>query len=198
MSTPLDKLTHELSKLPSVGSKTALRLALHILRQPAEYGQSLAKAIQDTLLTMRFCEDCFNISVEPRCRICVSSQRLHETICVVEEVSDLMALENTHCFKGVYHVLHGSLSPMDGVGPDELKIHALIKRLERQNNTQEIILATNPNVNGDATALYISRLLRDMSHLKITKLASGIPVGSHIEFIDNNTLSRALEQRGLF
>lgn len=198
MTSPIDKLTHELSKLPSVGSKTALRLALHILRQPAEYGQSLAKAIQDTLHTMRFCEECFNISVEPRCRICASSQRLQETICVVEEVSDLMALENTHSFKGVYHVLHGSLSPMDGVGPDELKIGALIKRLERQSNTQEIILATNPNVNGDATALYISRLLRDMSHLKITKLASGIPVGSHIEFIDNNTLSRALEQRGLF
>lgn len=198
MTSPLDKLTHELAKLPSVGGKTALRLALHILRQPPEYGQSLAKAIQETLLTMRFCESCYNISIESKCRICLSTQRAQDVICVVEEISDLMALENTHTFKGVYHVLHGSLSPMDGVGPDELKIEALIKRLEQNPNAQEIILATNPNVNGDATALYISRLLRDMTHLKITKLASGIPVGSHIEFIDNNTLSRALEQRGLF
>lgn len=198
MTSPLDKLTHELAKLPSVGNKTALRLALHILRQPPEYGQSIAKAIQETLLTMRFCEECYNISVDRQCSICSSKQRHVEVLCVVEDISDLMALENTHCFKGVYHVLHGSLSPIDGVGPDDLKIKALIQRLEFNSSIQEIILATNPNVNGDATALYISKLLHQWPHIKVTKLASGIPVGSHIEFIDNNTLSRAFEQRALF
>lgn len=197
MPSPLDKLVHELAKLPSVGSKTALRLALHILRQPPEYGQGLAEALVETINTVRFCSECFNLSEAEKCDICESHNRQKETICVVEDISDLVALENTHAFKGVYHVLHGSLSPIDGIGPDDLKISDLLFRIEKRPEIEEVILATNPNVNGDATALYLSRVLKPFP-VKITKLASGIPVGSHIEFIDQNTLSRALESRALF
>ncbi len=198
MTSPLEKLTHELSKLPSIGGKTALRLALHILRQSPEYGRNLALAIQETLSVMRFCDQCFHIADQKLCRICQNSGRHDDVLCVVEEVSDLLAIENTHSYRGRYHVLHGSLSPMDGVGPENLKMEELIQRLEKNPQVQEVILATNPNVNGDATALYVARLLKNFAHLRVTKLASGIPVGSHIEFIDNHTLSRALEQRGAF
>lgn len=198
MSSPLDKLIHELSKLPSVGERTALRLALHILRQPADYARSLSKALSETIDKVAFCETCFNLAVERHCRICSSPTRHLETICVVEDVADLVAIEGTHSYRGQYHVLHGALSPIDGVGPDQLKLNELVVRLEKSCDIREIIIATNPNVNGDATALYLSRLLRPFENIRVTRLASGIPVGGHIEYIDRNTLSKALERRTEF
>ena len=192
---PIDKLVHELSKLPSVGEKTALRLALHILRQPASYGHSLSQALNETVSRVRFCEMCYNISMQEKCPICSHANRDSTLICVVEDIADLQAIEKTHGFRGTYHVLHGALSPIDGVGPDDLKIKELLNRLKNlENETVEVILATNPNVNGDATAMYLSRLIKPLG-VKVSKLASGIPVGGHIEFIDQNTLSRALESR---
>jgi recombination protein RecR len=197
----LEKLVHELAKLPAIGEKTALRLALHILRQPADYAQSLAHALQDTVGKVSFCDVCCNLAVGAQCEICRDPRRDKTVICVVEDVADLMAIEKTHAFKGTYHVLHGSLSPIDGIGPDELRIPQLLARFKITDESTEvpleIILATNPNVNGDATALYLSRLLKPFG-VSLTKLASGIPIGGHIEYIDQNTLSRALERRAAF
>lgn len=191
---PLTTLVHELSKLPGIGEKTALRLALYVLRQPPEYGRKLAKALHETLEKVHFCENCLNISNKNICHICENPERNAKSICVVEDIADLMALETTHAFRGQYHVLHGCLSPIDGIGPDQLHIPELKKRLENKSGIEEIIIATNPNVNGDATAHYLSKIIKPFG-TKITRLASGIPLGGHIEFIDQNTLSRALEQR---
>lgn len=195
MSSPLDKLIHELAKLPSVGEKTALRLVLHILRQPSDYGLALAKALSETIEKIAFCEICHNLAMEKRCRICSNPNRHGDKICVVEDVADLVAIERTHAYRGHYHVLHGALSPIDGIGPEQLKIGELVSRLNQSTEIQEIIIATNPNVNGDATALYLSRQIRPFSQIRVTRLASGIPVGGHIEYIDQNTLSKALERR---
>ena len=193
----IDKLVHELAKLPSVGEKTALRLALHILRQPADYGQALARALTDTIGQMRFCECCCNITTQKLCEICTSTIRDQHVLCIVEDIADLKAIQATHSFRGVYHVLHGALSPIDGIGPSDLKINELENRLSHNSQIQEIILATNPNVNGDATALYLAKTLKRFG-IRITKLAAGIPIGGHIEFIDGVTLSRALESRLIF
>lgn len=198
MTNPLDKLIHELSKLPSIGERTAMRLALHILRAPAEYGQALARALSETVGKVGFCQSCHNITMTDLCDLCRSTRRDAHIICVVEEVADLIAIERVHSFRGVYHVLHGALSPIDGIGPDQLRMRELIERLKNNTEIREIIFATNPNVNGDATALYLARLIKPMSSVKITRLASGIPVGGHIEFIDHNTLSKALENRSVF
>jgi len=195
MSNPIEKLVHELSKLPSVGEKTALRLALHILRQPIDYGRALAKAVNETVEQICFCENCYNLSLEKLCKICCKPSRVQEMICVVEDIADLLAIERTHHFSGQYHVLHGALSPIDGIGPEELKIKELLVRLQKHPEIQEIIIATNPNVNGEATALYLSKLLKPFDHIKVTKLASGIPVGGHIEYLDPNTITQALERR---
>lgn len=196
---PIEKLVHELAKLPSVGEKTALRLALHILRQPVEYGQSLARALQETLTEVGFCTGCYNLATERLCSICKNPNRRADQICVVEEIADLVSIDKTHAFSGRYHVLHGALSPIDGIGPEDLRLRELLERLKIADpEVSEIIIATNPTVNGDATALYLSRLLKPFEHLRITKLASGIPVGGHIEFIDQNTLSKAFERRAEF
>lgn len=196
---PIEKLVHELAKLPSVGEKTALRLALHILRQPVEYGQSLARALQETLTEVGFCESCYNLATEKFCPICKNPNRKTDQICVVEEIADLVSIEKTHAFSGQYHVLHGALSPIDGVGPEDLRLAELVRRMERaETPVSEVIIATNPTVNGDATALYLSRLLKPFENLRMTKLASGIPVGGHIEFIDQSTLSKAFERRAEF
>lgn len=191
---PIDKLIHELSKLPTIGEKTAMRLALHILRQPADYGQRLASALNETIGHVRFCDNCFNISTEKLCVVCKSQNRDPHLVCVVEDIADLNAIEKSHCFRGHYHVLHGALSPIDGVGPEDLKIKELETRLHQNPNITELIFATNPNVNGDATALYLFKILKSLN-VKMTKLASGIPIGGHIEFIDYNTLSKAMESR---
>jgi len=194
---PLNKLVHELAKLPAVGEKTALRLALHILRQPAEYAQTLAKALQETIGSTRFCEGCGHLSSGARCSICRDPNRDSTIICVVEDVADLMAIEKTQSFCGHYHVLHGSLSPIDGIGPDQLRIKELLARFAAPEPPTEIILATNPDVNGDATALYLSRLLKQRG-VSVTRLASGLPIGGHIEYIDQSTLARAFERRAAF
>lgn len=199
MTNPLDKLVHELAKLPSVGEKTALRLALHILRQPAEYGQSLARALSETVTKVGFCRNCYNLAMDELCPICKNSARRTAQICVVEDVADLVSLERTHAFSGQYHVLHGALSPIDGIGPDDLRLNELVDRMKKnETEIREVIIATNPNVNGDATALYLSRLIKPFTGVRVTRLASGIPVGGHIEFIDQHTLSKALERRAEF
>lgn len=193
MKTPIDKLVHELAKLPSVGERTALRMALHILRQPVGFGQGLAGALREAVERARFCENCAHITADTYCEYCQDVRRDASTVCVVEEVADLLAIERTHRYRGVYHVLHGVISPIDGVGPDDLRIELLLKRMAT-GQVREIILALSPSVNGEATSLYMTRLMRG-SPVKITKLASGIPVGATIEFIDQNTLSRAMEAR---
>lgn len=194
MSKPLERLVHELAKLPSVGEKTALRLALHILRQPPEYGLGLAEALQNIIGQIRFCESCHNLSTKNHCDICQDPTRDETVICVVEDIADLQAVERAKSYRGHYHVLHGALSPLDGIGPDDLRIRELLERLQNNEAIHEIILATNPNVNGDATALYLSRLLKN-SVVKLTKLASGLPIGGQIEYIDQNTLSQAFQSR---
>lgn len=191
--TPLDRLTHELSKLPGIGQKTALRMALFIMRQEGGYARSLSQALLEVAEKIHFCSRCFHFTHQDPCSLCVDPRRDNHLLCVVEESSDLMALERTQGYRGVYHVLQGALSPLDGIGPDQLRIRELLERI-RTGGISEIILATNPNVTGDATALYISRLMKPMG-IMLTKLAAGIPVGSQIEYVDQLTLSRALEAR---
>lgn len=197
MNNPIDKLIHELAKLPGIGEKTALRLALYILKQPPAYGRELARALEETIGSVRFCQNCLNLTTDTLCEICRDPHRDAGLICVTENIADLKAIEKTHAYRGHYHVLHGTLSPLDGVGPGDLKIAELTKRVRGPQQIQEVILATNPNVTGDATALYLFKLLKPLG-LRITKLASGIPVGGYLEFIDQTTLSRALETRTEF
>ncbi|MCP5463956.1 MAG: recombination protein RecR [Deltaproteobacteria bacterium] len=193
----LEALVHELGKLPSIGEKTALRLALHILRQPEEYGKRIAAALNDTIGRVHFCDTCQNLATASLCSICNNPSRDASLVCVVEDIADLQAIERSNSFNGRYHVLHGALSPIDGIGPNELKIGELKKRLETQDpeeQVHEIILATNSNVNGDATAVYLSQIIRAYP-IKLTKLASGIPVGGHLEFTDQQTLAQAINRR---
>ena len=196
MSNPIDNLVHELAKLPGIGERTAMRLAIHVLRQPPEFGHRLAQSLNETVGKVHFCEECCNITTERLCHICLY-QRDEAILCVVEDIADLQAIEKTHCFRGKYHVLHGALSPVDGIGPDELKISELLTRIKASMAIKEIVIATNPSVTGDATALYLAKIIAPYNKT-ITRLASGIPVGSHIEFIDRNTLSRALASRVSF
>ncbi|MFH1829653.1 MAG: recombination mediator RecR [Pseudomonadota bacterium] len=191
--TPIDRLVHELAKLPGIGERTAQRLAFFILRQPGEYAQALSSALMDVKEKVRLCSECMNLTENDPCDICSDTRRIPTVICVVEDPSDVMAVERTHSFRGHYHILHGALSPLDGVGPDDIKIVELVRRLEGRE-TEEVIVATNANVEGEATALYLSKILKT-SGIKITRLASGIPVGGDLEYIDASTLSRALEER---
>jgi recombination protein RecR len=179
--------------LPGIGRRSALRLALHIVKQPAAYAHALSGALLDVVQKMRFCSQCFHLTSSTPCSICQDDARDASVICVVEESSDLMAIERTHSFRGVYHVLQGSLSPLDGIGPESLRIQELVGRIQAQS-VQELILALNPNVTGEATSLYLSRLIKPLN-IKVTKLAAGIPVGSDIEYVDQMTLSRAIEAR---
>jgi recombination protein RecR len=194
METPLDKLVHELAKLPTVGEKTAMRLALHILRQPPEYGRGIIQALHEVVGQVGFCERCFNLSVAPVCRICDETRRDTAVVCVVADIADLLAIERTRRYHGLYHVLHGTLSPIDGIGPEDLRIAELVARLECHPEIREVILAVNHDVSGEVTAVYISKLIRP-SGLRLTRLAAGIPVGGSIEFIDQSTLSKAMESR---
>jgi recombination protein RecR len=191
--TPLDRLTFELSKLPGIGERTALRLALYILRQPANTAHALSKALVDVVDKIHFCSRCFHLTELNPCVLCQDIKRDASVICVVQESSDLLAIERTRGFRGVYHVLQGALSPLDGIGPDDLRIKELVDRV-KNTEVREIILATNPDVTGDATALYVSQALKPYL-VRVTKLAAGIPVGGHIEYVDAHTLSRALESR---
>jgi recombination protein RecR len=194
---PVQRLVAELSKLPGIGSRSAQRLAFHILRAPAEDADALAQAISDVKLKIRLCEVCFNLTDEVRCRICTDARRDHGVICAVEEPSDVIPMERTHEFHGVYHVLGGALSPIDGVDPEDLKIAELLARVtSAQEQVREVVLATNPTTTGEATALYLAEELRARApQLTVTRLASGLPVGADLEYADEVTLGKALVGR---
>ena len=194
---PVQRLVTELSKLPGVGSRTAQRLAFHILRSSGEDATALAEAIVEVKERIRLCEVCFNLTDEVRCRICEDPRRDHGLICVVEEPSDVIPMERTHEYHGVYHVLGGALSPIDGVDPEDLKIAELFVRASAPGaNVREVVLATNPTTTGEATALHIAEELSARApELTVTRLASGLPVGSDLEYADEVTLGKALSGR---
>lgn len=192
-SPSIEKLIEAFEKLPSIGSKTAARLAFYILNAGEEETTEFINAIENAKKNLKYCSKCYNISDTDPCTICGNPARDASTICVVEDVRDVVAMERTHEFKGVYHVLHGSISPMNGVGPDDIKIKELLSRL-MDGQVKEIILATNPRVEGEATAMYISKLVKPLG-IKVTRIAHGIPVGGDLEYTDEVTLSRALEGR---
>lgn len=194
---PVQRLVSELSKLPGVGNRTAQRLAFHILRASAEDAGALAEAIREVKERIRLCEVCFNLTDEQRCRICQDPRRNQSLICVVEEPSDVIPMERTHEYHGVYHVLGGALSPIDGVDPEDLKIAELFARvLTAQPVICEVVLATNPTTTGEATALHIAEELRSRApEVSVTRLASGLPVGSDLEYADEVTLGKAFAGR---
>ena len=189
----LDRLIEALRRLPGIGPKTAQRLAFHLLKQPAAQVRDLADALVDVKARVLHCSRCFNVTDADPCRICADPRRDGALLCVVEEPNDLMAMERTGEYRGRYHVLLGALSPLDGIGPDELKVRELLTRLET-DPVREVILATNPNVEGDATAIYLAKLLRPLD-LRVTRIARGLPVGGDLEYADEVTLTRALEGR---
>ena len=189
----VEDLIDKLAKLPGVGKKTAVRLALHILRSSPDDAQALARSIMRVKERIGLCRNCFNIAEGEECSICRNAQRDRSLVCVVEEPSDLLAIETTGVFKGHYHVLHGAIAPLDGVGPQELKIAELLDRLQ-QGGVAEVILATNPTVEGDATALYLAKVIKPMG-IAVTRIAQGIPAGGDIEYVDSKTMTRSLEGR---
>jgi recombination protein RecR len=193
---PVSKLVFELAKLPGIGEKTAMRLAYFILKQDPSYASALSEALLTAKQKIGLCGQCFTLSDQEPCRICASPDRDPNILCVVERPSDVMSLEQASVHKGRYHVLHGALSPLDGIGPEELKIRELMQRLGRPEGqgVREIVLATNPSVEGEATALYLSRLIRPLG-IRVTQLAHGIPVGGLIEYTDRQTIGKAMENR---
>lgn len=193
LAPPIERLISELSRLPGVGRKTAQRFALHLLKvDPAEVA-SLASALSELRERMRFCENCFNLSDGPRCPICADPRRDPTLVCVVEDASNVIAIEKANAFQGVYHVLGGALSPLKDIGPDDLRVGELLERV-RRDGIREVILGTNPNVEGEATAVYLARLLKPAG-VAVSRLAQGLPAGADLEFIDELTLQRALEGR---
>ncbi len=193
--TALERLSEQFGKLPGIGTKTAQRLAFHVLRLPEQEAEAFAQAIVDARQKVRTCPVCQNLTDQELCPICSDPQRDRSTICVVAEPRDLMALERAREYRGVYHVLHGVISPLNHVGPDDIRIRELLNRVA-QGDVKEVIMATNPDTEGEATAMYLSRLLRPME-VKVTRLAYGVPVGSQLEYADEVTLLRALEGRQL-
>jgi len=189
---PLARLVVELSRLPGIGQRTAQRLAFHILRAPDEEAAALAEAIREVKEKVGLCEQCFNLAEEPLCRICADASRDRATICVVEEPADVIPIERTHEYRGLYHVLGGALSPIDGVDAEDLKIAELLRRVEG-GEVREVVLATNPTTTGEATALHIAERLR--GSVSVTRLASGLPVGADLEHADEVTLGKALAGR---
>jgi recombination protein RecR len=189
---PLARLVVELSRLPGIGQRTAQRLAFHILRAPDEEAASLSLAIQEVKEKVGLCERCFNLSEGPLCRICTDSSRDQSTICVVEDPADVIPIERTHEYRGLYHVLGGALSPIDGIDAEDLKIAELMRRVD-EGEVEEIVLATNPTTTGEATALHIAEQLR--GRVTVTRLASGLPVGADLEHADEVTLGKALAGR---
>jgi len=190
---PVQTLIDELGRLPGVGPKSAQRIAFHLLKTPAEQVNRLAHSIVDAKEKARFCDRCFNIAEDALCPICNDHRRDSSIICVVEDSRDVVAIEKTGVFKGRYHVLQGAIHPMEGIGPEQLKIRELLARLDPEN-VQEIIVCTNPTVEGDVTAMYLARTMRPLS-VKVTRIASGLPVGGDLEYADELTLGRALEGR---
>jgi recombination protein RecR len=190
---PIARLIEEFKKLPGIGQKTAQRLAYHVLRKSREDAQRLSGAILDVKDKIRYCSRCNNLSDQDPCHYCTNPNRTPEIVCVVEEPNDILSIEKTREFHGQYHVLHGVLSPMNGVGPDDLRLKNLVQRL-KEGTVKEIILATNPNVEGEATAIYIAKLIKPLG-VKVSRIALGVPVGSDLEFADEVTMSKALEGR---
>jgi recombination protein RecR len=195
---PIQDLIEELGRLPGVGPKSAQRLAFHLLTVDVADAQRLARAIVAVKERVRFCERCFNVSEQDECRICRDARRDPSALCIVEEPRDLMAIEKTNEFRGRYHVLGGAISPIDGVGPEQLRVKELVARLGAERIT-EVVIATNPNIEGEATASYLARLLKSMSSeelpLRVSRLASGLPVGGDLEYADEVTLGRAFAGR---
>ncbi len=191
-SEALQQLIEEFSHLPGIGRKTAQRLALYLLKQPREDVVRMARTLVNMKDRIRYCSICWNITETDPCAICSSPKRDGSTICVVEEPNDVIAVEKTNDFRGLYHVLGGALSPLDGVGPEDLKVKELLERIS--GNIIEVILALNPNVEGEATTIYLTKLLKPLG-VKVTRIARGLPVGGDLEFADEATLSRALEGR---
>lgn len=190
---PISKLIEELSKLPGIGGKSAQRLAFYIINMPIENAKALTESILNAKLNIKYCSICCNLTDTDPCNICSNSKRDKKTIMVVEDPRDMAAYEKTREYKGLYHILNGAISPMAGISPQDIKIKELIERLN-DDNIEEVILATNPNIEGEATALYISKLLKPIG-IKVSRIAHGVPVGADLEFIDEVTLSRALEGR---
>ena len=193
IAEPLLVAIEELSKLPGIGKKTAQRLALHILKNDNDRVDSLIKSIKDLKTKLRFCSRCFNLSEEELCEICKSSKRDTSLVCVVEEASDVIAIEKTHEFNGLYHVIGAVLSPLTGVTPDSLKIKELLKRFENEN-IREVILALNPDTEGETTSLYIAKLIKPLG-ISVTRIARGLPIGGDLEFADEATIGRAMLNR---
>lgn len=192
---PLARLIEQFERLPGIGHKTAQRLAFYVLNLPDAEAQAFARAITEAKEKIHYCEICQNLTDGETCSVCQDTRRDNSVICVVEDPRDVIAIERTHEFDGLYHVLHGTISPVDGIGPDQIRIKELLARLQ-DDTVEEIIMATNPTVEGEATAMYISRLLKPLG-IKVTRLAYGIPVGGDLEYADEVTLSRALEGRSL-
>ena len=191
-SSQISKLIEELSKLPGIGNKTAQRLAFHIINMPEEQADRLSAAIKDAKHNVRYCKECFTLTDQELCPICANPKRNHRQIMVVENTRDLAAYEKTGKYEGVYHVLHGAISPMLGIGPNDIRLKELMQRL--QGDVDEVIIATNSSLEGETTAMYISKLIKPTG-IKVTRIASGVPVGGDLEYIDEVTLLRALEGR---
>lgn len=195
-SAPIQDLIDEFGRLPGIGPKSAQRITFHLLRVPATEAERLAKAIVDAKQRVKFCHTCFNLSELERCAICSDDQRDGTVVCVVEDARDVIAVERTNEFSGKYHVLQGTINPIEGIGPEQLRITELMRRITDERVT-EVIVCTNPNIEGEATAMYLARLLGPTPGLTISRLASGLPVGSDLEYADEITLGRALTGRRL-
>ena len=193
MIRPLANLYEQLRRLPGVGSKTAMRLAYHIIDMPESEVQQLAEALSSAKKSIHYCSQCYNLTDGEKCAICSDPSRDHFTICVVEQPQDIAAMERSHGYNGLYHVLHGVLSPLDGIGPDRLKIRELFQRLQHES-ISEIIIATNSDVEGEATATYLAQLLKPIG-ITVSRIAHGLPTGGDLEYADEVTLSKALENR---
>ena len=193
---PVQRLIQEFKKLPGIGAKSAQRLVFHLIRRPNEDCQKLAEAVSQLKASLVLCSTCHNITEVDPCRICSNSNRDPKVICVVEEPCNILSIEKTGVYNGYYHVLHGAISPIDGIGPDDLKLENLYERL-KENNVEEVIVATNPTSEGEATALYLSKLIKPLD-IQLSRIASGIPVGADLEYTDTVTLSRALSGRQKF
>lgn len=190
----LEKLIHELSRLPGIGPKTAQRLAYHILRSGAAYTERLTESLARVQSEVHDCPRCFNFTDLPLCRYCSDPHRIDDILCVVEDPADVFRIESSGAFRGRYHVLHGTISPLDGVGPEKLKIQELVARIENTSQIREVIMALDTDLEGDTTVLYLNKLLSGKG-VRVTRIAHGIPIGSDIDFIDDRTMSRALENR---
>lgn len=190
---PVQDLIDELGRLPGIGPKSAQRIAFHLLKLPAADAMRLSRAIDEMKVRVSFCQRCFNVAEGEECQICADPRRDRHLVCVVEEPKDIVAVERTGEYRGRYHVLQGAISPIEGIGPDQLRVRELVARLEPEEIT-EVILCTNPNIEGEATAMYLARLLRPLG-LSVTRIASGLPVGGDLDYADELTLGRALEGR---